>query len=238
MLRIGTSGWVYDHWRGRLYPPDMRQAEWFGVYAQHFDTVEINNSFYRLPSESAFDAWRAQAPEGFLYAVKASRFLTHFKKLNDPAEPLKLFFDRAQRLGDRLGPVLYQLPTRWKLNLPRFEAFLAALPRGYDHVIEFRDQSWMVDPVFERMAQRGVSHCLHDMRGLEVPAAVTATPVYVRFHGARSQGGDYPRHELEAWAARIHGWRAQGLDVYAYFNNDWEGFALNNAAALRARCSQ
>jgi uncharacterized protein YecE (DUF72 family) len=213
MLRIGTSGWVYAHWRGLLYPPELKQAEWFGVFARHFDTVEINNSFYRLPSEAAFDAWREQAPKGFLYAVKASRFLTHFKKLKEPEEPLKLFFDRAQRLGDRLGPVLYQLPPRWKLNLPRFEAFLAALPRGYDHVVEFRDQSWLV-----------------------VPATVTATPVYVRFHGASSQGGDYPHHELETWAHRISEWRGQGLDVYVYFNNDWGGFALKNAVALKGLC--
>jgi uncharacterized protein YecE (DUF72 family) len=233
MLRIGTSGWVYEHWRGLFYPPELRQADWFGRYARSFDTVEINNSFYRLPSEAAFDAWREQAPPGFLYAVKASRFLTHFKKLKDPEEPLTLFFERAQRLGDRLGPVLYQLPPRWKLNLPRFEAFLAALPRGYDHVVEFRYPSWTTEPVFAAMARRGVSHCLHDMRGQEVPLAVTATPVYVRFHGARSQGGDYPRHELETWAGRIRGWRGQGLDVYVYFNNDWSGFALKNAQTLR-----
>jgi uncharacterized protein YecE (DUF72 family) len=236
MLRIGTSGWVYEHWRGLLYPPEMKQAEWFGVFARHFDTVEINNSFYRLPSEDAFDAWREQAPPRFLYAVKASRFLTHFKKLKDPEEPLKLFFERAQRLGDRLGPVLYQLPPRWKLNLPRFEAFLNALPRGYDHVVEFRDQSWMAEPVFAAMARRGVSHCIHDMRGLEVPATVTAAPVYVRFHGASSQGGDYPHQELEAWAHRISDWRGQGLDVYVYFNNDWSGFALKNAVALKGFC--
>jgi uncharacterized protein YecE (DUF72 family) len=229
MLRIGTSGWVYEHWRGIFYPPELRQAGWFAHFARHFDTVEINNSFYRLPSEAAFDAWRVQAPPGFLYAVKASRFLTHFKKLKDPEEPLQLFFERAGRLENSLGPVLYQLPPRWKLNLPRFEAFLAALPRGYDHVVEFRDPSWEVEPVLAAMARRGVSHCLHDMRGIEVPAVVTATPVYVRFHGAALQGGDYPHSELEAWAGRIHGWRGQGLDVFVYFNNDWNGFALKNA---------
>lgn len=233
MVRIGTSGWVYLHWRGLFYPAERRQADWFGHYASHFDTVEINNSFYRLPSEAAFDAWREQAPPGFLYAVKASRFLTHFKKLKDPEAPLALFFERARRLGDRLGPVLYQLPPRWKVNLPRLEAFLAALPRGYDHVLEFRDQTWMTEAVFQAMARRGVSHCLHDLRGLEVPPAVTATPVYLRFHGAQSQGGDYPREELAAWARRIRDWRGQGLEVVVYFNNDWGGFALKNAVMLR-----
>ena len=236
MLRIGTSGWVYAHWRGLLYPPELKQPGWFAVFARNFDTVEINNSFYRLPSAAAFDAWREQAPPGFLYAVKASRFLTHFKKLKDPAEPLKLFFDRAQRLGDRLGPVLYQLPPRWRLNLPRFEAFLAALPRGFDHVVEFRDPSWLVEPVFQAMARRGVSHCLHDLRGLAVPPTITATPVYIRFHGASSQGGDYPLHELETWAHRLSDWRGRGWDVYVYFNNDWGGYALKNAVALKGLC--
>jgi uncharacterized protein YecE (DUF72 family) len=232
VLRIGTSGWVYKHWQGLFYPPELRPAEWFGHFARHFDTVEINNSFYRLPSEAAFDAWREQAPPGFMYAVKASRFLTHFKKLKEPQAPLTLFFERASRLGPTLGPVLYQLPPRWKLNLPRFAAFMDALPRGA-HVVEFRDQSWVNEAVFAAMAQRGVSHCIHDMRGLEIPARVTSSPAYLRFHGASSQGGDYPRHELEAWARRIREWLGQGLDVFVYFNNDWGGFALRNAWTLR-----
>jgi uncharacterized protein YecE (DUF72 family) len=235
MLRIGTSGWVYTHWRGLFYPPPLKQPEWFRFFAQHFDTVEINNSFYRLPSEAAFDTWREQAPPGFLYAVKASRFLTHFKKLKEPEPPLQLFFERAGRLGPTLGPVLYQLPPRWKLNLPRFVAFMDALPRGA-HVVEFRDQSWVTDEVFAAMEQRGVSHCIHDMRGLEIPPRVTSSPVYVRFHGASEHGGDYSRQSLEAWGRRINDWRSQGLDVFVYFNNDWEGFALRNAETLRETC--
>ena len=127
-VRIGTSGWVYDHWRGIFYPEDLRQADWLGYYAREFDTVEINNTFYRLPGEAAFDRWREQVPPGFLYAVKASRFLTHLKKLKEPEEPLQSFFERAGRLGETLGPVFYQLPPHWRVNLPRFEHFLAALP--------------------------------------------------------------------------------------------------------------
>jgi hypothetical protein len=130
IIWIGTSGWVYDHWRGIFYPEDLRQRDWFSYYAREFDTVEINNTFYRLPSEAAFDRWREQAPPGFTYAVKASRFLTHFKKLKDPQEPLQRFFERAGRLSETLGPVLYQLPPHWRANLPRFEHFLAALPPG------------------------------------------------------------------------------------------------------------
>ena len=235
-VRIGTSGWVYQHWRGLFYPHDLPQPEWFAHYAHQFDTVEVNNSFYRLPSEAAFDAWRKQAPPGFLYAVKASRYLTHMKKLKDPEEPLKLFFGRADRLGATLGPVLYQLPPRWRLDLPRFEHFLAALPPGHRHVVEFRETSWLTEPAFALLERHGVAHCLHDMRPLQVPLRVTAPLVYVRFHGDPTHPaylGNYDLPTLEDWAARIADWHGQGLDVYVYFNNDNRGYAIENARTLR-----
>ena len=235
-VRIGTSGWVYQHWRGIFYPHDLPQPEWFAHYAHQFDTVEINNSFYRLPSEAAFDAWREQAPPGFLYAVKASRYLTHMKKLKDPEEPLNLFFGRAGRLGHSLGPVLYQLPPRWRLDLPRFEHFLAALPPGHRHVVEFREPSWLTEPAFALMERHGVAHCLHDMRPLQVPPRVTAPLVYVRFHGDPAHPaylGNYDLPTLETWAARIADWCRQQLDVYVYFNNDNRGYAIENARTLR-----
>ena len=147
-------------------------------------------------------------------------------------EPLRLFFEHADRLGPTLGPVLYQLPPRWRVNLARLEDFMDRLPKGA-HVVEFRDQSWVNEPVFAAMEQRGVSHCIHDMRGLDIPPRVTSSPVYLRLHGASSQGGNYPRAELEAWARHIRGWLSQGLDVFVYFNNDWEGFALWNAQTLK-----
>ncbi|MBI2875989.1 MAG: DUF72 domain-containing protein [Candidatus Tectomicrobia bacterium] len=232
-IRIGTSGWVYKHWRGVFYPETLRQRDWFGYYAHAFDTVEINNSFYRLPSADAFDQWRRQAPPGFLYAVKASRFLTHLKKLKDPEEPLYRFFERAARLGATLGPVLYQLPPRWQVDLPRFEQFLAALPQGTLHVIEFRDASWLIEEVFRRMERHQVSHCIHDMSPLNVPLRATASPVYLRFHGGPDHGGHYPLAALEAWARQIDDWREQGLDLFAYFNNDIGGYALENAKMLK-----
>jgi uncharacterized protein YecE (DUF72 family) len=230
---IGTSGWVYEHWRGDFYPPDLPQGEWFARYVRAFDTVEINNSFYRLPSERAFDAWREQAPAGFRYAVKASRYLTHMKKLKDPEDPLRRFFERAGRLGDTLGAVLYQLPPRWHVNLPRFERFLAALPAGYRHAIEFRDPSWLIEEVFGMMERYQVAHCIHDMRPLTIPLRVTAPLVYIRFHGDAAHGGDYQRGALEAWARRIVEWQAQHHDVFVYFNNDVGGYAITNAQLLR-----
>ena len=232
MIRIGTSGWVYNHWRGLFYPPELRQEEWFSYYARDFDTVEINNSFYRLPSATAFDAWCEQAPPDFLYAVKASRFLTHLKKLKDPEEPLQRFFERAHHLKHVLGPVLYQLPPRWQLNLSRFEYFLDSLPQGYQHVVEFRDPSWLTEEVFGVMERYAVAHCIHDMRPLEVPLRVTAATVYVRFHGYPTYGGDYEEATLESWAQHISDWHSQQFDVFVYFNNDIGGYAPKNAKTL------
>jgi uncharacterized protein YecE (DUF72 family) len=232
-IRVGTSGWVYTHWRGLFYPKDLPQRDWFAHYAREFDTVEINNSFYRLPSAAAFDAWREQAPAGFVYAVKASRFLTHLKKLKDPEGPLHRFFERASGLGRTLGPVLYQLPPHWQVNLPRFEHFLAVLPKGYIHVVEFRDESWLIEEVFQLMAGYHVAHCIHDMHPLNVPIRITAPPVYIRFHGDPVHGGDYPRATLQTWAGRIDEWSSQKLDVFVYFNNDIGGYALKDAITLR-----
>lgn len=232
-FRIGTSGWVYPHWRGVFYPQELRQPDWFSYYAGQFDTVEINNTFYRLPGENAFDVWRKQAPPGFLYAIKASRYLTHMKKLKEPEEPLHTFFERAARLGETLGPVLYQLPPHWRVDLNRFEQFLSLLPGKFSHVIEFREPSWLTEPVFSLMERFGVAHCIHDMYPLEIPARVTAPLVYVRLHGDVRHRGCYPAAALETWAKRLSDWREAYPSVFLYFNNDRNGYAVENARALR-----
>jgi uncharacterized protein YecE (DUF72 family) len=239
-VRVGTSGWVYPHWRGLFYPEKLAQRRWLGWYSAVFDTVEINNSFYRLPSAAAFETWREQAPEGFLYAVKASRFLTHMKKLKDPESSIQLLFERIRGLGNRLGPILYQLPPRWRLDLARFEVFLAALPQTFVHAIEFREPSWLTERVFQLMQRYGVAHCIHDMGYIGVPIRLTARASYVRFHGGRSHSGSYEDHVLKQWAHIIETWATDGIDVYAYFNNDVGGHAITNAATLKrflaARC--
>ncbi len=238
-IRIGTSGWVYKHWRGIFYPPDWPPRNWFAYYAREFDTIEINNSFYRLPSETAFDAWREQAPPNFLYAVKASRFITHLKKLKDPNRPLDLFFARAKRLGEMLGPVLFQLPPHWGVDPSRFENFLSVLPEGQIHVVEFRDPSWLIEEVFRLMERYQVAHCIHDFTGLEVPLRVTAATIYIRFHGDPVHGGNYTPGALEVWAKRMAKWHgASGNhNIFAYFNNDVSGYALKNAKALKEMLS-
>jgi uncharacterized protein YecE (DUF72 family) len=232
--RVGCSGWQYKHWRGDFYPPDVPQSRWFEHYAGMFDTVEINNSFYRLPEASTFASWAKRAPVRFLFAVKASRFLTHMKKLKDPEEPIDRLFGRMRALGRHLGPVLYQLPPGWKLDRDRLEHFLQALPRGIRHVIEFREPSWYADEVLRLLDQHRVALCLHDMPGSVTGRDRVGPFVYVRFHGATGKyGGSYPDDRLQDWAEWLGAQRTSGTDVYAYFNNDVGGHAPRNAVTLR-----
>jgi uncharacterized protein YecE (DUF72 family) len=252
-IRIGCSGWQYAHWRGEFYPAELPTSRWFAHYALTFDTVEINNSFYRLPTPETFEKWREQAPPHFLYAVKASRFLTHMKKLKDPHDPLERFFENAAQLGPRLGPILYQLPPRFPLNLERFETFLGALApaaqevglktRPYDggvlNVVEFRDPSWYDERVYELLRRYDVSLCLHDMESSASGRLVVGPFVYVRFHfGTKKYGGRYPDERLDEWADWLSARAAEGLHIFAYFNNDTGGHAPRDAVRLRARIQE
>jgi uncharacterized protein YecE (DUF72 family) len=233
-VRVGCSGWQYRHWRGEFYPADLAVGRWFDHYASIFDTVEINNTFYRLPERETFAAWKRRAPAGFLYAVKASRFLTHMKKLKDPEEPLERLFSRLGALGRRLGPVLYQLPPRWKIDRERLERFLHALPRSSRHVMEFRDPSWYENGTMALLERHRVALCLHDMPGSATARRRVGPFVYVRFHGASGTcSGSYPDARLAGWADWLHAQRAAGVDVFAYFNNDVGGHAPRNALTLR-----
>ena len=233
-LRVGCSGWQYRHWAGDLYPPGLPQSRWFDHYARTFDTVEINNSFYRLPPRTTFARWRERSPARFVFAVKASRYLTHRRRLNEPHEPLRRLWDAAGGLESKLGPVLYQLPPRWRRDLDRLSAFLAALPPGRQHTVEFRDPSWYAEETFDLMERHGVALCLHDMSGSASPLRFIGPFVYVRFHGAGARyGGRYPDDALARWAERLGEQRAQGRAVYAYFNNDVGGHAPRDAVRLR-----
>ncbi|HKT79363.1 MAG TPA: DUF72 domain-containing protein [Vicinamibacterales bacterium] len=233
-LHIGCSGWQYKHWRDNFYPHSLRASQWLEYYASRFDTVEINNSFYRLPAADTFENWRRRVPSGFVYSVKASRYLTHMKKLKDPGPPLDLFFSRAKHLGNRLGPVLYQLPPRWPRNVERLDAFLRALPRRRRHVIEFREPSWYSDDVMECLRARSVALCLHDMAGSAAPRIVVGPFVYVRLHGPERYAGGYSREALSEWAEWCAARLAEGVPVYVYFNNDSGGHAPRDALRLRS----
>jgi uncharacterized protein YecE (DUF72 family) len=238
-IRVGCSGWQYKHWRGSFYAPELLQSRWFSHYALTFDTVEINNSFYRLPDPETFDRWREQAPAHFLYAVKASRFLTHMKKLKDPEEPVARFFDHARHLGRHLGTVLYQLPPRFPVNLERLERFLRALPTRHRHTVEFRDTSWYDERVYDLLRRYSVALCLHDMQGSAIGKLVIGPFVYVRFHhGTSKYGGRYADDRLDDWAEWLAARHAEGLDVFAYFNNDTGGHAPRDAVRLRQRIAE
>ena len=233
-IRIGCSGWNYEHWRGLFYPAHSKAQDWFRYYARFFDTVEINNTFYHLPSAKTFTVWQAQAPDGFLYAVKASRYITHMKKLKEPEPALEKFLGRARFLREHLGPILYQLPPYWRLNFERLKFFLDLLPSEWLHVFEFREESWLVEEVFSLLDERGTSLCVHDLAGLRVPRRALGRIAYVRLHGAagKYQGG-YPEAVLRKW----WGWMEQqimaGKDVYVYFNNDAEAHAVRDALRLK-----
>ncbi len=235
-LRIGCSGWSYRHWRGGVfYPRELKGKDEFAWYAGRFDTAEINASFYRLPTEPAVRGWRERAPEGFLFAWKASRFLTHMKRLKDPAEPLELMFGRSDLLGDKLGPILFQLPPQMVRNDQRLDDFLAALPGGRRYAFEFRNPSWYDPAVFERLAAHDVALCISDHHHAPAPWERTASWIYVRGHGPGGRyWGRYRERTLQDWAARIAGWRSEGRDVFAYFDNDPEGAAPKDAQRLKA----
>jgi uncharacterized protein YecE (DUF72 family) len=231
---IGTSGWHYDHWRDIFYPAKLTKAAWLEFYARHFNTVELNNSFYRLPSEDAFATWRDSSPPSFTFAVKVSRFITHIKRLKNSQEALDNFIARARILGEKLGPLLYQLPPNMPRNDEVLASFLSILPPGMRHVIEFRHESWLEAEVFEILRQYNIGLCVFDMPRLTCPLVVTADFAYIRFHGSgQLYSSCYPDRELADWARRIADLNENLQAIYIYFNNDIEGFALRNAKTLR-----
>ncbi len=233
-IRIGTSGWEYRDWKGRFYPADLPKDRWLEFYAERFDCVELNASFYRLPAEEVFAGWRRRTPGGFAFAVKASRYLTHVRRLRDPAEPLDRLWSRARALEDRLGPVLYQLPPRWRPDADRLASFLAALPAAAQ-VLEIRDGRWYRPDIRAMVEEAGVAMCLHDMPGSSPPARRIGPFVYVRLHGAGARyAGRYSSQRLSAWAERMVGWASDGWPVWAFFNNDIGGQAVIDANRLRA----
>lgn len=234
-IRVGCSGWNYRHWRGPFYPDDIPARKWFDFYAERFDTVEINNSFYRLPSRETFAKWHDQAPPGFCYAVKANRFITQAKKLHDCAAPLARMIEPMRALGKTLGPVLYQLPPMFGLNLERLESFLALLPGDLTHVFEFRHASWYVDETLALLDRYGAGVVAHDFPGLKSPRWACGPAAYVRFHGASGKyRGRYGEAELADWAAWLVEQAQGGRPGWAYFNNDIDVAAIPDALALRA----
>ncbi len=239
-LRVGCSGWSYESWRGRLYPEGIGPARWLEAYAERFDTVEVNATFYRLQKESTVAGWVERTPPGFRFAVKASRYMTHVRRLRDLKTPLARFWEPLAPLreADRLGPVLWQLPENFHRDDEVLAAALELLPAGAEHCFEFRHPSWFAPAVVELLEGAGASLVIADDARRELPAAKPAGPVaYVHFHyGHRGRRGNYSAAELETWRRRLAAWRSQ-RPVFAYFNNDWEAFAPANAQTLLGESS-
>jgi uncharacterized protein YecE (DUF72 family) len=231
---IGTSGWHYKHWIGPFYPPDMRPPKMLRWYAERFDTVEINNSFYRLPAATAFETWCRETTPDFCFAMKASRYITHNSKLIDPEGAKEKFVSLVEKLGRRLGPILFQLPPSWKVNAERLDQFLSGLPRTHRYVFEFRNPTWNIDPVYEMLRRHNAAFCIYELAGFQSPIEITADFTYVRLHGPGNKyQGDYSDQILRSWARRIEEWRKQLKHVFVYFDNDQAGFAPKNAMELK-----
>jgi uncharacterized protein YecE (DUF72 family) len=228
---VGTSGWQYASWRGRFYPAELRQASWLEHYAARFQTVEVNNAFYRLPEASTFASWAARTPDDFVVVVKVSRYLTHVKRLKDPAEPVARFVDRACHLGAKLGPVLLQLPPNLAADVDRLDAALACFPSGVRVAVEFRHPSWFGDDTRSVLERRGAALCLADSPRRETPLWRTADWGYVRFHEGTSEPPPcYGRGALDAWAGRLAEVWGRHDEVFAFFNNDPLGCAPRDAS--------
>lgn len=232
MIRVGTSGWQYRDWRGRFYPEKLAQREWLAYFSARFPTVEVNNSFYRLPKEEIFERWGRESAPGFVVTVKASRYITHIRRLREAQDSVELFWSRARRVGPKLGPVLFQLPPRFGVDLPLLEGFLGTLPADMRAAFEFRDASWERDDVHAALDRAGAAWVIPDRPRWRVPTVVTGGWSYLRFH----QGGQgpfrsaYSRDKLRRWADRIAGLGTD--DVFVYFNNDPGAAAVRDARTM------
>lgn len=234
-IRIGTSGFHYKHWVGKFYPPKTPASKMLDYYVQHFDTFELNNSFYRLPTVEAFQAWKDSTPRNFVFAVKASRFITHNKKLKDPGNALDNLLPRAEHLGKKLGPILFQLPPKWKVNPERLQGLLEILPKEHRYAFEFRELTWMKPEICQILRKFNAAFCIYELAGYHSPLEITADFAYVRLHGP-TQGkyqGSYNDDRLRQWADWIRQQSENLKAIYVYFDNDQAGYAAQNALTLR-----
>lgn len=232
-IYIGTSGWHYKHWKHIFYPNEVKNADQLSFYMRSFNTVELNNSFYRVPTVQAFDKWKNTAPNNFRFAVKANQYITHRKKLHEVSAATDDFIHRASRLGNKLGPILFQLPPNWKINIDRLSSFLAALPPRHRYTFEFRNPSWYTESLYQLLGRYHCAFCIYELAGHHSPIETTADFVYIRLHGPGGKyQGSYTDASLSAWADRCHTWQRKGKDVFFYFDNDENAYAVFNARTL------
>jgi len=239
VIHIGTSGWSYKHWRNTFYPSELKVKDQFSYFTKKFNTVEINNTFYGVPSDETFLNWKNSVPEDFVYVIKANRFITHMKKLRDPAQSLQSFMSKVEHLGTKLGAVLFQLPPYLNVNLQVLEDFLAELPEENRFVMEFRNASWYLPEVYALLKKYNVAFCIYELAGHISPVEITADFVYLRLHGPgeNKYQGSYSDQTLTEWAEQCKIW-LETKDVFVYFDNDEQGYAAFNALQLRKLLNQ
>jgi len=233
-VHIGTSGWHYDHWKGLFYPDAISTEEMLPYYTAHFHSVEVNNSFYQLPKKATLERWKKTVPRNFIFALKASRYITHMKKLKDPAQGVPSLLEIASVMEEKVGPILFQLPPRWRINLKRLDAFLQFLSRDFRYAFEFRDPSWFNDSTYEMLAKKDAAFCIYNLAGRLSPKEVTTDFVYVRLHGPEAAyQGQYDGKTLSGWAGAFSTWHSQGKEIFCYFDNDEAGYAVQDALRLQ-----
>lgn len=234
-IRVGASGWHYKHWIGEFYPESAKAGEMLRYYLEHFDTVEINNSFYRLPEKRTFENWAKSTPHNFIFAVKASRYITHIKKLREGSEAVSRLEERIDALGNKLGPILFQLPPGWNYNGERFREFIGILPKGFRYAFEFRNHSWYNEEVYRSLADHNAAFVIYELEGHTSPLRLTADFTYLRLHGPGGKyQGNYSDDSLKLWVDRFRKWQKNGIkEVYCYFDNDQKGYAAFNAQRMK-----
>ena len=236
-MHIGTSGWQHDNWSGRFYPNDLPTDDWLSYYSETFDTVEVNNTFYQRPDEETLRSWCRRTPDDFTFAVKANQYITHFKKLKDPVEPLQNLYRSLEPLRDKRGPILFQCPPNWHQNLDRLRHFLDQLSSEYRHVFEFRDPTWLNPGTYEALSAHEAAFCIYELGGQSTHRTVTTDWVYVRLHGHQeAYRGRYTDDAIAEWASQVRAWASDGQEVFVYFNNTaGEGHAPDDARRLKER---
>ncbi len=231
-IRIGTSGWNYKHWKGLFYPEHLSKTKWLEFYTKYFDTVELNATFYRLPSEKTFHNWHKRTPEKFIWALKASKFITHTKRLKDVKEALSKFYNTISKLKEKCGPILFQLPPSLVFEKSLLEDFCNLLDYSYRHTLEVRNKSWIDNRVFDTLKRYNIAFCISDTAGrYPYYEEITADFVYIRLHGSKKlYASEYTKEEINMWAKKLVQWKK---DAYIYFDNDFNGYAVKNAKMLK-----
>lgn len=240
-ILIGTSGWHYDHWKGTFYPSDLSSDSMLAYYhEQQLQTAEINNTFYQLPEKKTLQSWKNTVPDQFTFSVKASRYITHMKKLNEPQQSLNKFLEQISSLQPQLGPILFQLSPQWSCNFQRLQSFLDLLPDQFRYTFEFRNESWFSEEIYELLADHETALCISDLDGELTPIRHTTDFSYLRLHGPKKRyKGRYSSSQLQQWRDRFHTWSAENnRDIYCYFDNDQRGYAANNAIELAELCKE